>query len=155
MSELEPVSPAFVPPWAAYVLVRDFPAVVAGLQTKGEALVIAGNEAAGRQLLTAVTFLRKAHREQAAAANRVSAFGSAEVPSRGSASQSDRPPPGFGLTPREVVERFEVAGLKISDRQVRNLCKPGGGLSATKPGGGWLVDEVSVALEIERRQAEL
>lgn len=150
----EPISPAVVPPWAAYVIVRDFPEVLKLLESKGQSLRAAGQRAEGAQLLMGVAFLRKAAREQREAAGvAVSAVGSAEVP-RGAAEGVSERPPSDGLTTQEVVERFRLSGLEISDRQVRNLCRPGGGLSATRAGRTWLVDAVSVAADIERRQAD-
>lgn len=137
---------AVVPPWAAFVISRDFGREI---ERKAAAIAAAQPEVA-RQLRVALEQMREAGRQQydAAVGNRCQAeVGNAEVPS-GAGVSASAVSPRFGLTTRQVAERLELK----SDRQVRNLIKDQV-LSATRRGRGpYVVDEVSVAIEEERRR---
>ena len=77
----------------------------------------------------------------------ISEAGSAEVPTGPSGAESE---PHDGVAAVSGLTTGEVAKvLKVSDRQVRNMV----GELATKVGGRWLVDEVSVAKHLETRRS--
>lgn len=142
---------ATVPPVVAYLLVRDHPDVLRRLEAKGRGLVqqsgVGG--AAGRQVLASVAELRQASREWQArfVPGATSVSGNAEVPREseraGSGVSSSQP----GLTTREVADR-----LGLTRKQITNLVR-GGRLVGHLVGRTWVIDEVSVAAELERRQA--
>lgn len=148
VAERRPLLPAVVGPWAAYVISRDF----------GDALTAKARQLAkvqpevSAQLDAAVRQLREAGRQALEARSGVSGNGAqagggtAEVPQSGAGARSGRPP-STGLTTRQVAAR-----LRLSERQVRNL-RFDGLLVATWKGRALVFDEVSVALEIERRRS--
>jgi excisionase family DNA binding protein len=135
---------ATVGPWASYVIVRD---VGARLEEHARVLLASeGTRPMGEQLLQALAEMASAGEARMAAHRAaVSEPGSSEVPSP-PAQQGCERPPGSGLTTGEVAEM-----LGITERQVTNLCQPGGPLSATKDRGRWRIDEVSVAEYLEGR----
>lgn len=153
MSRRRPVPVPLVPPWAAYVIARDFGAQ---LEQKARDMAAAQPEVS-RQLLVAVEQLREVGRQVVGAqlerrgSGGQAGGGSAEVPEPAGGSELGCPP-SPGLTTGQVAAMFEAAGFRISDRQVRNLIA-GTVLVATWKGRAYVVDEVSVAREIERRQA--
>jgi excisionase family DNA binding protein len=154
MSELpiaeDLVSPAMVPPWAAFIIARDFPQVLRSLDQKGRALASTGrveHVALGRQLMLGVAYIKKAAREQEAAAGGTSGVGRSEVPIESADAALDRPP-GSGLTTGEVAVK-----LGVGPRQVLNLIADKR-LTATWTGSQHLVDELSVIAEIERRRRD-
>jgi hypothetical protein len=130
-----------VPPWAAYILARDFGKAI---ERKAAELRPAQPHVAD-QLLLALAQLRKAGQERWEAHEQAQR-GSGEVPHTAPGAASVTVHGGPGLTTRQVAEKLEV-GV----RQVRNLQAPNGPLSATLVKGRLLFDEVSVAIEQERR----
>lgn len=137
-----PVPVPLVLPWAAYVIARDCGPF---LEQKARELAPAQPEVA-RQLLMAVEQFEEVGRQVVEAA-RIAAGGNAALPHDTDRALSRRPP-SSGLTTGEVAE---VLGLKA--RQVRNLKRPGGPLSATKVGREFFYDETSVELEAQRRRS--
>lgn len=134
-----------VPPWAAYVLDRD---QGDWLRQKAHSLAATQPEVA-RQLLVAAEQLREAARHVVAAelvrgSGAQAGGGSAEVPMSADGSGSECLL-GSGLTTREVAVQ-----LRVSERQVVNLI--GKRLAATSVRGRWVIDEVSVAMELKRRR---
>lgn len=136
-----------IPPWAAYVIDRDF-----GKEIEAKARSMASTQpVVSKQLQVAVEQLREIARQvgEAGFGSAVQAGdGSSEVPDSGEASESCSPPRcPPGLTIRQVATRLER-----SERQVRNLIEQKR-LVATGRGRGRRVDEVSVAMELERRRS--
>lgn len=136
---------AVLGPETAMLIVRDYPRFLRELESRGRNLVIAGQEAYGRQVLRGVQQIRAAGEQRLAALT--SEVGSPEVPSRRDKALSERVLLA-GLTTRDVASRWDV-----SERQVRNLIGPGRPLEATRVGGRWVIDAVSVAMETERRSS--
>ncbi len=139
--------PAIVKPRAAYIIARDYGS---DLEKRGHAFIAAGHVDVGQELLDALAYM--AHVGSAwMAAHRAatSEAGSAEVPTGPSRAESE---PHDGVAAVSGLTTGEVAKvLKVSDRQVRNMV--GEQLLATKVGGRWLVDEVSVAKHLETRRS--
>ena len=105
------------------------------------------SQAAGRELRWSLASMQRAEVEQRARDSEaaISGVGSAEVPSE-SGRGSLVAPPGSRLTVGQVAGM-----LGVGERQVRNLCH--GELSATKPGGVWMVDPDSVEALMLRRNS--
>lgn len=136
--------PAVVPPEAAYVITRDFGVA---LEAKAQA-VSAANPELARQLWLAVASMRESARQRFAGGGSAvqAGSGNAEVPCEVDRSGSGRGPSVVvGLTTGEVAVK-----LRVTRRQVLNLIE-GKRLTATWRGRGWVIDEVSVAMELDRR----
>lgn len=140
---------ARVPPAVAYLWVRDHAESLRVLEAQGRNLVLApGPEIVGREVLRAVEEIRAAaqlFRDQTLPAT--SARRNAEVPRRVEDAESGASSFPPGLTTRQVADQL---GLKTS-RQVTNLIASGR-LVGHLVGRGWVVDEVSVARELDRRR---
>lgn len=139
-----------MPAVAAYLMARDQPDALRKLEAKGRAMLgSSGTEAAGRQVLQAVAEIRQAALEWRAreVPGTTSPVGNTELPhpteEAASAVSSFTP----GLTSGEAADR-----LDLTPRQVTNLARSGR-LVGRRTSGGWVIDEVSVAAELERRRA--
>lgn len=141
--------PAAVGPAAAYVIDRSW-----GRDLEAKARAMAGSQPeVSRQLLAAVAQFRESGRQwfeaefEGNGSGLQAGSGSSEVP-------LTAPGPGLGGPPSSGLTTGEVATrLGRSDRQVRNLIRSGQ-LVATKEQGDWVIDEVSVLMEIERRRSD-
>lgn len=136
-------------PAMAAILVRRHPDVVADLEAWGRRLAATGDA----RLLDSVAQLRESARQYQAWA-RGAGRGNAAVPKGPSRRESGSSSSERVLSPGEVAERLRQAGFVVRERQVRNMCAGSSEsvLSATSVGGRWLIDAVSVDLEIARRQ---
>lgn len=149
MSEPRRLLRATLSPYAAWVLSREGRFLLEALEVRGRSMILAGSERGGRELLDAVGEIREAGKAWRA---RVAARGSAEVPRAGSAAESAV----VGVVPNRVTDltvRAAADQLGLTERQVRNLVREGR-LVGHQSGAGrpWVVDEVSVAAELERRR---
>lgn len=143
------VPPAVVPALAALVIVRDAPGVLDLLRSKACSFAASGQVGAARQFALAAQALQRTSGEQVAALQSGSGGGTSEVPLASGGAESavssydtgDRK----GLSVSEAAER-----LGVSRSYVTRLCRDSR-LSAVRVGRAWLVDEVSLAVEVERR----
>lgn len=146
---------ASVRPYAALWLAREAPALLRLMEASGQRMIRAGNVRVGRELTESAAEIRAAalgQREANRASQRalddgaVSAGGNAEVPPEAEKAGSGATSYSSGLSTRVVAEQ-----LGLTKRQVCNLIAPKGPLVGHLSGRAWVIDELSVAAEMERR----
>lgn len=147
MTEIRrPLGPQ-TPPEVAHLLNREFPSVVDYLEGRGQAFAMAGNRHLGEKFMNFAAEVRESSRTwQEYRAALAAAHGRTEVPRARAGATSVVSSFTSGLTTREVAEQ-----LQISPRQVTNLVRVGR-LVGHRRGGVWVIDEVSVTAELERRR---
>lgn len=141
-AEERPLLAAIVGPFAAVVIDRE---LGPDLRRKAAALMALGQDEAARQLSLAADQVREAARQLL---ERTSVSGTAELPQTVESAESECPPRPIEWWPTGVV----AEKLGVSERQVRNLAKQPGRLSATTLGGRTLIDPLSVVEEMRRRR---
>lgn len=144
MGRREELLVPLVPPWAAYVIDREYGKA---LEERGRVLASSERTAPiGRDLLLAVRQLREAARRQWEAHEAAGCNPGDAVPA-GSGDADVRSSKVHSVTPKAAAPL-----LGVSERQVVTMCQREQ-LDAVQVGGRWLIDEVSVAAESERRRA--
>ena len=147
---MTPVEPRWapMPPQVALVLVREHDRLLRDMETRAERLRAAGDPGSACVIRLWVRQARASAREWTEA-HRQAGIGSTEVPAAVSPSGSSS---NGGCGARSGLTTGEAAeSLGVSVRRVVQLIDAGR-LSAARHRGCWVVDELSVAAEIERRR---
>lgn len=140
-----PYLAAVIGPLAALIIDRE---MGANLRRRAIDLAALGQVDASRQMSAAAAQLRESARQLA---ERTSAGGSGEVPQPAGEAGSEVPP-GTAIASDWWPTAVVAGELRIGSRQVRNLAKPGGPLTATTVGGQLYIDPASVIEEKQRRE---
>ena len=144
---------AVMPPEAAVIFVREHGKALRDLEDRARIFALGGNRAAAQALSLFVAQARHSarcwaedQRMQRSEVDSQAEIGRSELPIERRPSESETLDGGStGLTTGRVAEQ-----LGVSQRRVVQMI--GNQLSAIRTRGRWVIDEMSVAEEIERRR---